>query len=79
MHDRTRYRKSGRAESDLPDEQLLRHRLGEAARIDQCGQDNSGRAVLVIVKRRNANGFLHASLHLEALRRGDVLELNHAE
>ena len=79
MHDRTRYSKSSRPETDLANEELLWRRLGQTAGIDKRGQHNGRRAVLVIVKSRNGNRFLHAPLHFEAFRRGDVLQLDDSE
>src|SRR5690606_14649195 len=45
------------------------------ARIDESRQHNNSRAVLVIVKNRNAE-ILQTTLHLETLWRRDILQID---
>ena len=58
---------------------LLDFFAGDFERVHQRGRRNDRRAVLIVVKHRNLHLALEPLLDLEALRRGDVLQIDAAE
>ncbi len=48
-------------------------------RIDHSGQNNHGRAMLIIMEDRNVHRLLQSSLDLEASGRADILQIDAAE
>ena len=47
--------------------------------VEQRGAGDNGRAVLVVVHHRDVHLFFQSSLHLEALRRFDILQVDAPE
>ena len=52
---------------------------GDLQRVQERGAGDDGRAVLVVVEDRDVQRLLQPPLHLEALRRLDVLQVDAAE
>ncbi len=67
------------AGADDDDAQLLHPLADDLRGVDQGGEGDDGRAVLIVVEHRDVERFLEAALDLEALGRLDVLEVDAAE
>ena len=57
---------------------VLNFAPGDRQAVNDCGQDSDGRAMLVVVEHGDAQ-VLQGFLNVEALGRGDVLEVDAAE
>ena len=67
------------ARSGDDDLDVLEIAVGDPQRVDQRGQDNDGRAVLVVVEHRDVEQIDQPALDLEAARARDVLEVDATE
>jgi hypothetical protein len=74
-----RHRDAGGAEADDEHVQVLDALAGDLDRVEQRGEDDDRRAVLVVVEDGDVELGLQPVLDLEAPRRRDVLEVDAAE
>ena len=72
-------RDAGGAGADDHDRDVLGSLADDAQRVQEGGQDDDGRPVLVVVEDRDVELLAQPPLDLEAARRRDVLEVDAAE
>ena len=71
--------RAGRADAGHDDAHVRELLADDAERVDQRGEDDDRRAVLVVVEDRDVERLAESALDLEAARSRDVLEVDPAE
>jgi hypothetical protein len=77
--ERLRHRDAGCPHAGHDDAHVLETLVDYAQSVQQAGEDDDRRPVLIVVEDRDLERLPQAPLDLEAARRGDVLEIDPAE
>ena len=78
-HQQFHRRDAGRTCAKTDDLRAIQRLALHLQRIDEAGADDDGGAVLVVVEHRDIELFLQRGFDFEAMRRGDVFEVDATE